>query len=241
MRYFLVSLLLIVGCTADTFTGDDGGGGDSGMNQDVVDPPDGDPPSEASTKDADAGATGDGDSSVLPDVVVPPTHYRIFPTSQTYNGNLGGLSGADSICTTAGAKVSGSTGHWKAWLSSTQYDAKTRLFHSALPYVRVDGVQIASDWAHLTNGTNLGTSIGIDENGNDVNATDAGTRYVMTSTDEFASALLVLGTCDDFTSSTDTSTQTVVGSTATNAKHIWTAESAWVCSAPASLYCVEQP
>lgn len=239
MRYFLVSLLLVVGCTADTFTGDDGG--DSGNpNQDVIDPPDGDQPSEASTGDADAGTTGDSDGG-LPDVVTPPTHYRIFPTSQTYNANLGGLSGADSICTTAGAKVSGSTGHWKAWLSSTQYDAKTRLFHSTLPYVRVDGVQIASDWAHLTNGTNLGTPICVDENGNDVNATDAGTRYVMTSTDEYASAILALGTCDDYTSSTDTSTQTVVGNTGTNAKHIWTAESAWVCSAPASLYCVEQP
>lgn len=236
MRHLLVSLLLVVGCTTDTFTSDDGGGGDSGNpNNDVVDPPDGDPPSETSTADA---STGDG--SPL-DVVVTPTHYRIFATSQTYTANLGGLSGADSICTTAGAKVSGNTGHWKAWLSSTQDDAKTRLFHSTLPYVRVDGVQIASDWAHLTNGTDLNAPICLDENGNDVNPTDGGTRWAMTTTNEYGLAFLDLGTCDDYTSSTDINTQTVVGSTKTNAKHVWTAESAWSCTLPASLYCVEQP
>jgi hypothetical protein len=63
----------------------------------------------------------------------------------------------------------------------------------------------------------------------------------MTSTNEYGAQLIGLGTCDDFTSSTDTNTQTVAGKTSTNAKHVWTAESAWVCSSPASLYCVEQP
>ncbi len=237
MRHLLVSLLplLVLGCTADTFTGDDGGG-DAG-NQDVVDPPDGDPPSETST--GDGGTTGDGDGG-LPDVVVPPTHYRIFATSQTHNANLGGLSGADSICTAAGAKLGG-TGHWMAWLSSSQTDAKTRLFHSTIPYVRVDGVQIAADWAHFTNGSNLDAPICIDENGNDVNAGDAGTRWAMTGTDQYGLAFLQIGTCDDFTSSTDTNTQTVAGMTSSNGHQQWTSGSAWGCAQLGSLYCIEQP
>jgi hypothetical protein len=40
-------------------------------------------------------------------------------------------------------------GVYKAWLSDSQASPLTRFTHSTLPYIRVDGTQIAADWAGL--------------------------------------------------------------------------------------------
>ena len=91
------------------------------------------------------------------------TPKKVFVTSAMYNGNLGGLSGADAKCQ-ALANAAGLTGTFKAWLSDSTTSAKDRLTHSASGYARVDGVIVANDWNDLVSG-GLRNPIQIDENG----------------------------------------------------------------------------
>jgi hypothetical protein len=91
------------------------------------------------------------------------TTNTVFVTSAIYNGDLGGLAGADATCQ-ALADAAGLTGTYKAWLSDTTASPSTRFTQSANPYVRVDGVIVADNWADLTDGT-LDATISRDEHG----------------------------------------------------------------------------
>jgi hypothetical protein len=74
---------------------------------------------------------------------------RVFVSSVSYTGDLGGLAGADANCQTL-ATGQNLVGSWKAWLSDSKQDAATRLHHSTVPYRLVDNTLIANDWAALT-------------------------------------------------------------------------------------------
>lgn len=92
---------------------------------------------------------------------------KVFVSGSAYNGNLGGLSGADAKCQSLanGASLSGT---YKAWLSSSTISASSRLSHASVPYVLVDGTLIADNWADLiTNksGNYLANSIIKNQNG----------------------------------------------------------------------------
>jgi hypothetical protein len=89
------------------------------------------------------------DLTTIPDLAGAPK--RVFVTSTLYNGNLGGLAGADSKCQARAAAV-GLPGTYKAWLSSTTVPVGSRLTHSMVPYVLVTGSVIAADWGALTSG-----------------------------------------------------------------------------------------
>jgi hypothetical protein len=100
--------------------------------------------------------------------LTPPSvcrSYRIvFLSSEEYTGNLGGLEGADQICTDL-ALEAGLVGNFKAWLArGTDENPASRFVRSAEPYVLVDGTQIALDWDDLTDGEIL-APINVDENG----------------------------------------------------------------------------
>jgi hypothetical protein len=76
----------------------------------------------------------------------------VFLTSTQHDGALGGISGADGICQ-ARAAAAGLGGTYLAWISDdTGASPSTRFGRSAIPYVRVDGVQVAPDYAGLTDG-----------------------------------------------------------------------------------------
>lgn len=77
---------------------------------------------------------------------------RVFVTSTTHNGNLGGLDEADNKCQSAADGV-GLGGIWKAWLSDSNVSAAGRLVHNEGPYIRFDNAVIANDWADLTDGS----------------------------------------------------------------------------------------
>jgi hypothetical protein len=79
---------------------------------------------------------------------------RVFITSTTYTGDLGGLAGADAKCQER-ANAGALGGHYKAWLSDSTTQAKARLTHARVPYVLVDGAPVAKDWAGLVSGTLL--------------------------------------------------------------------------------------
>jgi len=76
----------------------------------------------------------------------------IFATSVMFNGDLGGLLGADAECQ-ALAVAAGLPGSYMAWLSTDTESPSTRMTQSTTPYVRPDGVQVAPDWAGLVDGS----------------------------------------------------------------------------------------
>lgn len=82
-----------------------------------------------------------------------PTYRRVFVTNSDYNGNLGGLNGADAKCQTS-ASTAALGGAWKAWLSdssnSPEAPAPPRTFtKSTVPYKLVDETLIAHNWTDL--------------------------------------------------------------------------------------------
>jgi hypothetical protein len=87
----------------------------------------------------------------------------VFVSSQVYNGALGGLSGADSICNTLAVNA-GLGGVYKAWLADSVESPATRFAQSASPYRLVNGPIIAASWSDLTDGSLL-ASIHLDETG----------------------------------------------------------------------------
>jgi hypothetical protein len=94
---------------------------------------------------------------------VPPIFPRVvFVSSQTYDGNLGGLGGADALCGQL-ASNAGLSGSFKAWLSDGGASPGTRFSQSEGAYELVDGTVVATSWADLVDGV-LQTPIGQDEN-----------------------------------------------------------------------------
>lgn len=90
----------------------------------------------------------------------------VFVTSQTFDGNLGGLTGADAKCQTL-AEAAGLGGLYKAWLSDSTGSPITRFVQSQGSYALVDDTIVANDWADLTDGT-LAAPITVDENGSPI-------------------------------------------------------------------------
>jgi hypothetical protein len=106
---------------------------------------------------------------------------KVFVTSQAYNGNLGGLAGADAKCQQL-ANAAGLQGTFKAWLSDQSGNCPANRFaigfsppgpfHPKLattptlqhPYVLVNGKTVANNWADLTKGS-IATPIQVDEKG----------------------------------------------------------------------------
>ncbi|MDZ4247347.1 MAG: DUF1554 domain-containing protein, partial [Dehalococcoidia bacterium] len=91
-------------------------------------------------------------SSASPNPTASPVAgKRVFVTAATYNGNLGGLSGADAKCQ-ASANAVNLGGTWKAWLSDSNTSAGSRLNHSDSPYRLLNGTTIANNWDDLVDG-----------------------------------------------------------------------------------------
>jgi hypothetical protein len=102
------------------------------------------------------------------------TKKRIFVTSSTFSGDLGGLAGADEKCQTH-AQAANFEGTFKAWLSDSQTDAIDRIKDTG-PWYRVDEVTVV-----FNNKTNLTTtpvnSVLTNEHGS-----ESGEKWVATGT-----------------------------------------------------------
>ena len=97
-----------------------------------------------------------------------------FVTSVGYAPDFGGIAAADAICNQhAAGKL---PGVYKAWLSDDTDSPSTTFVQHTGPYVRVDGVQIASGWTDLTDGS-IDAPLNVRENG-----TDAGVGSAWTGT-----------------------------------------------------------
>ena len=81
------------------------------------------------------------------------SYLRIFVTSETYQGNLGGALGADEKCQLL-ADNAGLDGAFKAWISQSESSSPAQSWEQHMPfrpYYLVDDTKIADDWNHLTN------------------------------------------------------------------------------------------
>ena len=105
----------------------------------------------------DAGTDGARDARV-PDA--GNVRYVFVTDLPAFDGDLGGLDGADAICNARA--VGRLAGTYRAWLSDDTGTPSTRFTRSTVPYVRPDGVQIAADWDDLTDRV-LDTRINVTE------------------------------------------------------------------------------
>jgi hypothetical protein len=158
---------------------------------------------------------------------------RVFVTSTTHNGNLGGLTGADDICQVR-ASAAGLPGTYKAWLSDNTSTPSTRFVQSTGPYRRIDGVIVADNYADLTDGS-LDAAINVTE----IGATISADVETWTST-KFDGTRAASGNCDQWTSPLSGIFTATFGS-ATTSNTTWTEKDLTsTCNEPRRLYCFQQ-
>lgn len=157
---------------------------------------------------------------------------RVFITAQTYGASeIGGLTGADAICQSAAASANSPlNGTYKAWLGDGADGPATRFSKTTLPYLRLDGGQVADSFTDLvTNGPRL--AIDIDQNGQQV-------VFEMPAwTGVAADGTPLAQTCDAWSSSTGTG---YVGLPYFIGGGLWTASRTSNCGRVGHLYCFEQ-
>lgn len=108
---------------------------------------------------------------------------KVFITSETYQGNLGGVAGADLKCQTLAINAN-LTGTFKAWLSdSSGNHPDTTYLKAGTPYYLMDGATIiANSYQDLISG-NIVHAIEVNELGEIVQVNENSTDIVWTSTD----------------------------------------------------------
>ncbi len=158
-------------------------------------------------------------------------YYRVFVTNQTWNGDLGGLQGADNKCQQA-AFDRGLGGAWRAWVSTPTVWANSTIYHSTKTYRRLDGVIVADNWDDLTDGT-LNNPINVNEFGDNISVI----RQVWTGTNYLGVARLYH--CNNWTSVSSG----VNGEVGNRDKIVSTWSNIGVnnCNDKNGLYCFEQP
>lgn len=164
--------------------------------------------------------------------LTPMAAKRVFVSSASYNGNIGGLTGADARCQSlATAAVLG--GKWKAWLSDGSVSATSRLTHYNGPYKRLDGKIVASSWDDLTDGE-LMYGIYVSEKKTNIN------KLVWTNTNIIGNSKSssTTTTCGNWRDATTTVTARA-GATYL-VENGWTDSNSPSCASQAHLYCVEQ-
>ena len=191
-----------------------------------------------STEDCD-----DTNPTLSTSCIAETAYKRVFVTSQTYNGNLHGVSGANRECRDAGDDLEGT---WKAWISDStkspanqsdedvwnQYGGEYRL---------VDGTtKVADSWTDLVtldaDGTNyLKNRINKDENGVDIVATTLNWS-VWTGSSPIGNRSG--GVCDNWSSSSGS--YTGASGTANYQTSYWTEFTNFSCTQVKHLYCFEQ-
>ncbi len=181
--------------------------------------------SESSSVDAPGG----GDGPRLIDA--PPGSKRVFITSAEPTGSLGGLTGADALCTTTAAPLGG--GPWKAWLSTTTVNAIDRITGSG-PWFDTTGVVAFASRAQLS--TMPAVSLWYDETGDFLSSDKIWTGTGFGGT--YLAALTGTTPCAEWTSGA-MSGQAKVGQVG-RSDAAWTAQSNTTCDQPSHLICFEQ-
>jgi hypothetical protein len=171
-----------------------------------------------------AGAQGGGTGGTA-------NERRVFVSSEMYDGNMGGVVGADDACQTL-ADAASLGGTWKAWVGDGTASPETTFVQSELPYVLVGGGTVANDWADLTDAT-LQAAIDHDETGT---AIDPGSNtHVWTGASTTGGPLPYH--CEGWTSTVPDFTPRGL-LTATDST--WVMAGPDPCATPNHIYCFEQ-
>ncbi len=176
--------------------------------------------------------------------VKPAYHYAnvVFTTSVEGSGNLSGWSDAggktglaagDAICQSL-ADRAGLQGTFKAWLSDKSASAKDRLAHSMAPYVRVDGVQVASSWSDFTADHALSNAISVTETG----WSEMTPPYWVWTETSVEGGYGYGSACKNWTSASNPDSATVGGDIYSDKR--WTEWGMGRCDGTHPLYCMEQ-
>lgn len=155
---------------------------------------------------------------------------RVFVTNTKYRGDMGGVAGADAVCT-ANAKDAGLGGSWIAWLSTSGAGgtrAIDRIEHDG-PYVRLDDVIVVSKKSELGSGS-ISAPINV-----------TAEQSVVTSTGAVWTGSTVAGA----SSGSDCAGWTAVDAFGTfggalDANRDWTSVDAASCFLGSRLYCFER-
>jgi cysteine-rich repeat protein len=186
-------------------------------------------------EECDDGSVEDGDGCAAD---CRKEYRRVFVTSTVFTGDLGGLAGADAKCQAAAESV-GLPGVFKAWLSADGLAPETTFFHSEVPYVRVDDVEVAADWQDLVDGQ-LNASMGVSETGGAPGlgvhpCEPSDTRIAWTNTQEKGTAFEA-APCNNWTDVAGTALAGGAGFSS----FAWTQSCSPGCADQAALYCFEQ-
>jgi hypothetical protein len=162
-----------------------------------------------------------------------PAGKRVFITRARYNGNLGGLTGADTKCGDA-ATAAGVNGTFKAWLSSSTVNAIDRIVDVG-PWVDMQGTTIFASKSAIT-ASGPATAIWYDERGMFLSSEDIWTATNSQGTYQWG--VIMAPPCDEWTSSSMQAGAQVgqVGRTG----GAWTSNSGTTCDQNAHLLCLEQ-
>ena len=160
---------------------------------------------------------------------------RVFATSMSYPGNLGGVVGADTLCGQVASGV-GFTGTWRAWVSDNVSTPATRFNQHAGPYMLIDGTVIADNWADLIDGA-LAAGITLNEEGGVISPTSTDS-LVWTATNTDGTHKPFGPHCQQFTSSSQFDRGWIGRAGETSAG--WTDLTGSACHVPRRLYCFEQ-
>jgi cysteine-rich repeat protein len=162
----------------------------------------------------------------------------VFATSVLYDGNLGGLAGADQKCNLR-AEAAGLPGTYLAWISTQAGSPLSRFVKSTVPYTLVNGTEIADDWDDLVDGSlyapidrtemaGLTASTGL--------SCEMVTRLARTGTTYDGSPGSY--TCNNFTWGGNNYSGTVGRSTSPTTT--WTSCTSGTCDIPMPIYCFQQ-
>ncbi len=154
-----------------------------------------------------------------------------FVTSSSYNGMLGGVTGADAKCQ-AVAEAAGLGGKFFAWISDDSDDSApaNRFTKYDGGYYRVTGTKIADDWADLTDGS-LDATMGVNEVGGGV------TSMAWTNTNSDGTRATV-DSCLNWSDGGFSYSSTYGNTYTTNSQ--WTVYTTHGCFNSKRLYCFEQ-
>lgn len=161
----------------------------------------------------------------------------VFVTNETFAADFGGSQGADDKCQNAATMV-GLPGVFRAWLSTSLQEPLDDgvSVQSAVPYRRLDGLQVALNWPDLLDGT-LDNPINLTETMQFVPGPVCDARAVWTAS--FANGVNYGAdekSCADWTSTSGTTT----GGNPSETTSSWSQGCPLMCGAQASLYCFEQ-
>jgi len=169
-----------------------------------------------------------------------PCTKTVFVSSRIYDGDFGGLAGADAACQRL-ADDAGLVGTYWAWLADSRSSPERDFVHARVPYVRVDGLRVADDWDDLVDGRLL-RPIDLDEHGHPPPRSDftdcGGTEWAWGAVAPDGTALASGYDCDDWTSTRGPGEWGDYGSTTW-----WTNACGGgidTCAGRAPIYCFEQ-